>query len=210
MNKAIKFIKQIIGIKFNSSKYWENRYRNGGNSGAGSYRNLAIFKSQVINNFVKVHKVKSVLEFGSGDGSQLMLADYPEYIGIDVSEKAVQICKERFKNDTRKKFLSLEQYKGETAELVLSLDVIFHLVEDDIYHDYMLRLFDSSKRNVIIYSSNKDEMGAPHVRHRKFTEWISAHKPRFSLIDHIPQKYPFDNNDEYTSFCDFYIYGIDQ
>ena len=34
----------------NSSKdYWEKRYSKGGNSGAGSYNNLALFKASIIN-----------------------------------------------------------------------------------------------------------------------------------------------------------------
>ena len=40
-----------------SKKYWNNRYVKGGNSGAGSYNNLAQFKGDVINNFIK--KMKS-------------------------------------------------------------------------------------------------------------------------------------------------------
>lgn len=32
-----------------STDYWKNRYLEGGNSGAGSYNNLAQFKAEVIN-----------------------------------------------------------------------------------------------------------------------------------------------------------------
>ena len=35
-----------------SAAYWEERYRRGGNSGAGSYGKLAEFKAEVINDFV--------------------------------------------------------------------------------------------------------------------------------------------------------------
>ena len=35
-----------------SKKYWESRYVNEGNSGPGSYGILAVFKSEIINNFV--------------------------------------------------------------------------------------------------------------------------------------------------------------
>ena len=52
----IKLIKDIIvgKIKFTTSKnYWEERYKTGGNSGAGSYDRLAKFKAQIINDFIK-------------------------------------------------------------------------------------------------------------------------------------------------------------
>ena len=34
---------------FDSKKYWENRYKKGGNSGTGSYSNLAEWKAEIIN-----------------------------------------------------------------------------------------------------------------------------------------------------------------
>src|ERR1035438_9808248 len=76
--------------RFNTSgAYWELRYRTGGNSGPGSYGRLAHFKADTLNGFVDQHKIASVIEWGSGDGSQLQLANYPAYTGVDVSKTAV-------------------------------------------------------------------------------------------------------------------------
>ena len=66
---------------FDSAQYWRDRYRSGGNSGAGSYGRLADFKAEIVNAFVREHDVASVIEFGSGDGAQLALADYPTLSG---------------------------------------------------------------------------------------------------------------------------------
>lgn len=49
---STKQIKNEKNDKFNSKNYWENRYKSGGNSGAGSYSNLAEFKAEIINEFV--------------------------------------------------------------------------------------------------------------------------------------------------------------
>ena len=81
---------------FNSSEYWNNRYIEGGTSGAGSYKHLAEFKAGVLNQFVVDKKIETVIEFGFGDGNQLMLAEYINYIGFDVSSKAVEVCRKRF------------------------------------------------------------------------------------------------------------------
>ena len=82
-------------IRFNNSgDYWENRYRGGGNSGAGSYRRLAQFKAEFLNQFVAVNHIASVIEIGCGDETQLALAKYPAYVGIDVSETAVASTKQ--------------------------------------------------------------------------------------------------------------------
>ena len=61
-----------------SSEYWDQRYRTGGNSGAGSYNRLAQFKASFLNTFVNTYQIASVIEYGCGDGAQLKLARYPE------------------------------------------------------------------------------------------------------------------------------------
>lgn len=84
--------------------YWERRYAAGGTSGSGSYGRLAQFKAEILNAFVSENDVRTVLEFGCGDGHQLGLARYPSYTGLDVSATAVQLCKERFADDPTKSF----------------------------------------------------------------------------------------------------------
>ena len=195
----------------NSSKeYWEKRYADGGNSGVGSYNILAQYKASVINNFVNKNNIKTVIEWGSGDCNQLSLANYHNYIGYDVSQTAINYCKNKFHNDPTKTFIHLNDnlinYKK--ADLSLSLDVIFHLVEDNVFERYMYNLFNSSIKYVCIYSSNFNKAWAIHVRHRKFTDWIDNYMSKsWKLKELIPNKYPFDlGKTQITSFCDFYFY----
>ena len=118
------------------------------------------------------------------------------------------MCRARFQHDSTKSFALVSEYAGHSAELVLSLDVIFHLVEDGVFHEYMKRLFDSSTRYVIIYSSNretKDAIVAPHIRHRAFTNWINDQTSGWRLVGHVPNAYPYRGNYETGSFSDFFI-----
>jgi len=94
------------------------------------------------------------------------------------------------------------------AELSISLDVIYHLLEDNAFNIYMHNLFNSSKRYVCIYSSKVDKKWDKHVRHRKFTEWIKKYiSNEWKIKEHIPNKYPFDiKNPDFTSFSDFFFY----
>ncbi len=138
----------------NSTDYWEQRYHTGGNSGRGSYGALASFKAKVLNDFVANNKVDSIIEFGCGDGNQLTLAKYPAYIGFDVSPTAIEQCRKLFATDSTKHFGLAETYAGESADLTASLDVIYHLVEDRLFNDYMNRLFDAAKRFVVVYATN--------------------------------------------------------
>lgn len=196
-----------------SEQYWESRYASGGTSGAGSYSRLAAFKAEVINGFVEQHAIQSVIEFGCGDGNQLALARYPRYLGLDVAKTAIDKCKSMFRGDATKTFKLLEEYSDEQAELALSLDVIYHLIEDPVFDAYMRRLFQAATRLVAIYSSNDDELNrtigaAPHVRHRRFSDWIDENAVDWELLHHIPNRYPYSlANPAETSCADFYIYG---
>lgn len=100
---------------------------------------------------------------------------------------------------------------GETkADLTLSLDVIYHLVEDTVFDAYMRQLFGASDRFVAIYASNyTDDQPVPgsHVRHRTFTDWAAAHAPEWEQTDYIKNRYPVGSDDvNDTSFADFYFF----
>lgn len=197
-----------------SLEYWENKYQKGGDSGPGSYGRLAIFKAEIINSFIEENNIKSIIEFGCGDGNQLSIGEYGVYIGLDVSKVAISSCMKRFNDDKTKSFLLyhplyiIDNQKLLCAELALSLDVIYHLIEDDIYEKYLKQLFQSSNKFIIIYSSDyENNSGPPHVRHRNFSRFISANFPDWSLIRKIKNKYPYNKlSPENTSFCDFFIY----
>ena len=159
-----------------SAGYWDRRYQLGSDSGAGSYGQSAAHKAEFVNRFVSDHDIDSVIEFGCGDGNQLSLADYPRYLGFDVSPEAVRACRSRFEGDPTKSFELVEDYAGQRADLTLSLDVIFHLVEDHVFEDYMKLLFDAADRYVIVYATNTNRrtpLDRAHVRHRRFTDWTA-------------------------------------
>lgn len=193
-----------------SGEYWERRYDAGGNSGPGSYNRLAQFKAEVINDFVTAHNIRSIIDFGFGDGHQLQLINVPRYLGFEVSQSALRRCEQLFKGDPTKTFRHLSDYEGEQADLVLSLDVLYHLVEPDIFEDHLTRLFAASKRFVAIYASNFDDkeenITLPHVKRRKFTPWIGENQPSFQLKSLIPNRFPFDGDSKTTSRAEFYIY----
>jgi hypothetical protein len=193
-----------------SCQYWEDRYNAEGNSGVGSYGKFAAFKAEVINAFVATRGVQSVIEFGCGDGNQLKLARYPMYAGYDVSEAAVRQCERLFAGDATKTFALMSQYRGEGADLALSLDVIYHLVEDRVFEDYMRTLVGAAHRYVIIYASNSDdnrEYQGQHIKHRKFSAWLQRNALDWELLEHIPNRYPYRGDYTEGSFAEFFIYG---
>lgn len=176
-----------------SADYWESNYNHGGNSGGGSYGDLARRKAAFLNAFVRDYSIQSIVEFGCGDGNQLSLADYPRYAGLDVSPSAIAMCKERFADDPTKSFF---RYDADcftdrggwfSADLALSLDVVYHLIEDNVFESYMRHLFAAGERYVVLYSTNTALLDtAPHVRHRRFSPWVDAECQRWRLMTVTP------------------------
>ena len=200
-----------------SRPYWQRRYERGGDSGEGSCGHLAAFKAEFLNAFVAERAVRSVIEFGCGDGNQLALAGYPSYIGLDISRAAIERCREQFAGDRTKSFYLydpaafVDRAELFRAELALSLDVIYHLTEDAVYERYMAHLFAAAERLVIVYSSNQAEGRTfAHMKHRRFTDWVSRNAAQWQLDAKVDNKYPYDpRNPEGTSVSDFYVFERD-
>ncbi|MGN6196272.1 MAG: hypothetical protein ACTHOB_15135 [Ginsengibacter sp.] len=180
-----------------SALYWEKRYRRNGTSGNGSYGRSAEYKANFLNRFVEHHNIQTVIEFGCGDGNQAMQFHFPSYIGLDVSSTAIEKCNEMCKDDPSKQFFISDKKKTRLkAELALSLDVIYHLIEKEVYENYMKQLFEAATKYVIIYAWDVESDKNYHVKHRKFSEWIKENVPDFKLFNKIKN----------STFSDFYIY----
>jgi hypothetical protein len=190
MKRGATIGKLAAAIRFRDSQtYWERRYQAGGTSGPGSYALQAQYKADFINRFVEENGIASVIEFGCGDGNQLRLAEYPRYLGLDVAASAVRRCIESFGHDSSKSFLtcdvgaSADRARFLHADLALSLDVVFHLVEDEVFEAYMHALFNAADRFVIIYARDRDARDpGRHVRWRKYTPWIEANISGWKLV----------------------------
>ena len=182
-----------------SKIYWERRYRNNGNSGVGSFGEKAAYKANFLNKFVEERAVNSVTELGCGDGNQLTRFRFPKYTGLDVSRSAIEKCKGHFIDDCSKSFSLFEgriTSSSWEAELTLSLDVVYHLVEDEVFESYMHCLFGLAKKYVIIYAWDVEEEKRYHIRHRHFSKWICNNVPAFKLINRVSKE----------GFCDFFVY----
>lgn len=196
---------------FDSDAYWEKRYADKGNSGDGSYGKLANFKAEIINGIIKDYRIKSVLDYGVGDGNQYstLNLDNITYYGIDVSSTAISICKNMFP-DKSNCFMSVNEYKetNTTCELSMSCDVLYHLIDEDLYHSYLKNLFEFSNKYILIYARNQTKKHADHVYFREFNDYF-VNTYKCTLIKKFPNRYPqkilgLDNST--TSPSDFYLY----
>lgn len=196
---------------FSEAVYWDARYRKGGNSGAGSRGVLAEYKAEVINALVSKHAIHDVVELGCGDGYQLGLYSFPSYTGTDVSDKSIEICREKFRAQPNYRFLASDEFQAQRprADLSMSIDVLFHLVNDDIFDAYMRSLFDASNRFVLLYAPNDDRPSQDrHIKFRCFTQWVELNYPDFALVEFIKNAYPYAPglDPTQTSYCDFFLF----
>ena len=201
------------GIEFQSSdQYWKERYQRGGNSGEGSYGPLARYKATFINDFSRQQSVESAIELGCGDGNQAAMLDISTYIGVDISPDCVDWARANLAKPGWQ-FETVDEYFAsprEPVELGLSLDVIYHLVEDEVYYGYLRNLAGSASRFLLIYTSNLDRFDpkVPHIRHRPLIADMARLHPEWSFVrtERNPYAMRHDEDREYGSFADFHLF----
>ncbi len=191
-----------------SAAYWQSRYRAGGGSGAGSVGRLLAWKAAVINGFVARNDIRDLLDLGCGDGALAQHIEVACYRGTDVAADALArtaAARDGMQATRLIPWDAMDQEKP--ADLALSFDVIFHLVEDQAYGQYIRRLLGAARRFVLIYASNVERAWpAPHVRHRRFTETVPRVDPTWRVAAHVPNPYPYDHRrPDTTSFADLYL-----
>lgn len=167
-----------MSYNFDSNNYWENRYKNNSNSGHGSYGEFQKFKIEYINNLIKKYNIKTINELGSGDGNMLRTyIGFDLYTGFDVSNTILDKLRNQFKDNNKIKFVS-DPYKMEPANLTMSIDVSYHIINNDLFEEHLRLLYDKSLKYILIYSSNKDEKYEnTHILHRKvFDIFIDKYK----------------------------------
>ncbi|MDO9546665.1 MAG: class I SAM-dependent methyltransferase [Pelolinea sp.] len=199
-----KFLSKLSREKsFDYKSYWEDRYSNGGNSGSGSYGILATYKANFLNTFVQNRNIKSVIEFGCGDGNQLNLAKYPEYLGLDISQTAIETCMNKFKNDKTKSFMIYDPIcflnRGFfKADLTICLDVLYHIIPNEDFRKTLDDIFSCSRDYAILYTSLHKANASKHILHREMLPILNNLKD-FSIED------VFDQNQKELTSAQFVI-----
>ena len=178
------FRKNLTKKFSSSSDYWENRYFWGGNSGVGSYGNDATYKADILNQVIDQYNIDTIIDLGCGDGNNLQLYKIKNYFGFDISLTAIKNNIKKYSDHKNKKFYVINDNFKNILEnirnsdqvfktIVLSFDVILHLVEDEIYFNH-LKTFESTISDyLLVVSSDEDKEYnnfTPHVKHRNYSK----------------------------------------
>ncbi len=206
MNKILLKTKKIFNRAFSKDldykNYWNNEYVTGAGSGPGSYGKPAEFKAEVINGFLKENEITSVIEFGCGDGNQLSMISYPDYLGLDVARASVELCTERFKDNAARSFMWYDPGAFVNpslflkADLVVCLDVLYHIIDDNDFLRTLDAIFSCASRHVILYTTTDihekkdyEYMKGSHGKHRDTMHYLSQFSD-FEIVKTIPQRHP--------------------
>jgi len=141
--------------------YWDQRFKDKGDVGWGSQKNSKWYKQkkEAVATALKTGKVKRVLDICCGDCK--FIAELPEfqdgsieYVGVEPT-KAIydQITKEfpdkTFLNITPSELIKTDMNNGQ-FDLIICYDFLFHIVEDDLYHDFLKWMFNRDNKCVIV------------------------------------------------------------
>ncbi|NHW36419.1 hypothetical protein [Paenibacillus aceris] len=122
---------------------------------------------------------------------------YPQYIGLDVAQSSISLCKEIFKEDTNKSFMLykpgyLVNRGFFKAELVVCLDVLYHITDEHDFNTTLLDVFQCSSKWVVLYTKITTGLEPQEVATIKDRDTLS-HLAKFSdfeIVEIINQRYP--------------------
>ena len=164
-----------------------------------------MYKAGLINRVIRERGIRSIIQLGCGDGNQLKYLEVDQYIGLDISKVAIERCVANHGSNMKRSFI---WYDPEhfcdplhilSADCAMSLDVLFHLIEDEVFARYIHNLFSCGGRYVIIYGLDQQMTKSVHVsvRYRKYTEYIAKNVQGFRLVFQVASK---------GKFGDFHLY----
>lgn len=177
-------------MNFDYKKYWQDRYKNKWNSGAGSYGANAQFKADFINKYVEEHKIFNVLEVWCGDWNNLWLYKIENYVWWDVSQKAIDICKKKYNHDDSKWFVLMDEKSMKNPEeiwvdLVICLDVLFHVFPKKEWEKTINFCFNAGKR-VLLYTFLYPTGHAEHINDYRITPYLDTKGIKYKIYKDVP------------------------
>lgn len=146
-----------------SYKYWENRYATGGNSGYGSYENFLTDKVKLLTQLVSDLGICSIADVGCGDCTILPHLTVERYVGYDISPTVINRHIQN-NSDVSHTFRLIHDPITEPFDMALSLDVIFHQVDDVDYNEYIRHLVNTNAKYILILTMNDRILSTEHAK----------------------------------------------
>lgn len=147
--------------------YWNGRYASNGTSGEGSYGDKLNNKLEVIK---QLEEPLTIFEVGCGDfnfGKNIkQLFPKSKYRGVDISEVVVKRNTSLYGSKSISFSVSTGVY--DKAELVMCVDVLFHIIRDEDYNNVLNGLKSAWVKHLVITACEDKRESAEHMNIRPF------------------------------------------
>ena len=135
---------------FLSKRYWNRRYKSGGNSGLGSVGEKRLWKWSIIDKYVNISDCK-VLDIGCGDLSFWDDKRAKEYLGFDFSSVVIDKNRQKFP-ELEFKQVDISKQMTNTAEVVFCFELLFHVMKEKEYKLILKNLSKATERLLFLTS----------------------------------------------------------
>lgn len=160
------------------TEYWEERYKNGGNSGEGSRGQHREWKWQILESTIV--DIDNVIDVGCGDLAFMEGKNIKNYTGIDISKT---IIKDNELKYPYWKFIcsSADNYINElNGYVVFCHDILFHIIDDDVYYSILDNLTRYSNKYISIYTWHKNPIAWYNIKSHLYG---SSKYQKYRLLD---------------------------
>jgi SAM-dependent methyltransferase len=183
---------------YSEREFWERRYSSGLDSGPGSGGEEAAWKVEQVAAACKRKKVGSVLDLGCGDGrlGRAVVDRLPgaSYLGIDQAPAALEQARKVAAPGMEYAEGDLTAADLPPADLVLCLDVLFHLESAERHAAAIASICRFFRRLAIVAAWNEGIVDlyrgefAPHTVYRPFVVADPSVKVEEIRLPMVPQK----------------------
>lgn len=166
------------------ASYWNLRYAEGHGSGGTSRGPRMLQKVQWLS---QLEGVGSISEIGCGDfhfGSRL-IQEFPSatYAGFDISDIVIQENRRNYQQPRIRFYGSSESSQVPGADLLLCIDVLFHVARDEDAEEMLQFLSAGWSKYLALTAYEYDGLRSGHIHIRKFDPQIFGTPIRREVIE---------------------------
>lgn len=158
-DNSIEKINQVTSMNItghlNNALFWNLRYAQCPElgSGVGSRGDILKYKKRLIKYLTYDFKNKNIIDVGCGDLELTKEFDFKNYLGLDISEESLKICKDK-RPDWKFENASITDDSVKEADLVMCFDVLIHQSSLSDFKEMISSIVSKSQSRIIIGAYN--------------------------------------------------------
>lgn len=159
-------VKNSLKEQLNNSLFWDFRYHicPGLGSGVGSRGETLELKKTLLKHLTYGIEIDTVVDVGCGDLELMKDMPFKNYLGLDVSEEAVKIGREK-RPDWTFKAIPITDESIEAADITMCFDVLIHQSDPVLFTRIVENLVVKAKKRIIIGAYNEEPSFSSTITH---------------------------------------------